>query len=563
MSAPRFDHLHTFDELTTELETLAAAHPNLMTLEAAGTSFEGRAIWLATVTNREHGPHAEKPAAFFECNIHATEITASTAALHLLHHLTASYGTEAAVTQAVDTRTFYVMPRVNPDGVELALRTIDPIYLRSSTRTYPRPEQQAGLMERDADGDGRILLMRIEDPDGAWSIHADDPRLMVARPMDDVGDGPFYRLLPEGVVHDFDPDRVPMAPAQQGIDLNRNFPQDWKPEGDQPGAGRYPTSEPEVRAVVDAVTARPNVGVYFAYHTFAGVILRPFGGKADDEFPTADLQLYKTMGRRATEITGYETASVFHEFRYDPKGSITGCGDEWAYDVLGIFGWTTEFWSPIRAAGIEHKYIEWFADHPVQDDLTLLAWNDDVLGGAGFVDWYPFEHPQLGPVELGGWDTFRTWSNPPAQLMEAEIAPHSAWAVAQALALPELVIHDLRATPLGNETYAIRAVVKNAGWMPTNITKRALERSAVRAVEITIECPEGVELRVGRVTAELTQLPGRSRVRTMLAVTDGLVDSTTDRAITEWIVKGPSGSTVSAVARHDRAGVARAQVQLG
>ena len=147
--------------------------------------------------------------------------------------------------------------------------------------------------------------------------------------------------------------------------------------------------------------------------------------------------------------------------------------------------------------------------------------------------------------------------------MEAEIAPHSAWAVAQALALPELVIHDLRATPLGNETYAIRAVVKNAGWMPTNITKRALERSAVRAVEITIECPEGVELRVGRVTAELTQLPGRSRVRTMLAVTDGLVDSTTDRAITEWIVKGPSGSTVSVLARHDRAGVARAQVELG
>ena len=485
MPAPRFDHLHTYDELTAELEALAAAHPNLMTLEPVGTSFEGRSIWLATVTNREYGPHDEKPAVFFECNIHATEITASTAALHLLHHLTASYGPDAAVTRAVDTRAFYVMPRVNPDGVELELRTTDPIYLRSSTRRYPRPEQQPGLMERDADGDGRILLMRIEDPDGAWSVHPDDRRLMVPRPMDDVGDGPFYRLVPEGVVHDFDPDRVPMAPAHQGIDLNRNFPQDWKPEGDQPGAGRYPTSEPEVRTVVDAVTARPNVGVYFAYHTFAGVILRPFGGKADDQFPTADLVMYKTMGRRATEITGYETASVFHEFRYDPKGSITGCGDEWAYDVLG---------------------------------------------GDGFVDWYRFDHPQLGPVELGGWDTFRTWSNPPA--------------------------------PLGDGTYAIRAVVKNSGWMSTNITKRALERSAVRAVEATIECPAGVELLLGRATTELTQLPGRSRARTMMAVPNGLVDSTTDRAIAEWIVTGPSGATVSVAARHDRAGVARAQVQL-
>ena len=58
-----------------------------------------------------------------------------------------------------------------------------------------------------------------------------------------------------------------------------------------------------------------------------------------------------------------------------------------------------------------------------------------------------YDHPQLGPVELGGWDTFRTWSNPPAALMEAEIAPHSTWAVAQALALPELAIHDVRTTP--------------------------------------------------------------------------------------------------------------------
>ena len=58
-----------------------------MTLEVAGTSHEGRSIWLATVTNTATGPHDEKPAIFVEANIHATEITASTAALHLLHHL--------------------------------------------------------------------------------------------------------------------------------------------------------------------------------------------------------------------------------------------------------------------------------------------------------------------------------------------------------------------------------------------------------------------------------------------------------------------------------------------
>ncbi|MBK5289301.1 MAG: carboxypeptidase [Acidimicrobiia bacterium] len=563
MATPRFDHLYPFDELVTELRNLAEAAPELMSLESAGTSHEGRDIWLATVTNSTTGPHHEKPAVFFECNIHATEVTASTAALHLLHHLVSNYGTDPAVTRALDTRTFYVVPRVNPDGVELALRETDPIYLRSSTRAYPRADQQPGLMERDADGDGRTLWMRIEDPDGGWIVHPEEPRVMMARPFDDVSDGPFYRLLPEGVVHDFDADHVPVARDLQGLDLNRNFPQDWAPEGGQSGAGDYPTSEPEVRTVVDAVTARPNIGVYFAYHTFAAVILRPYGGHADDHFPTADLVTYKTLGRRATEITGYETASVFHEFKYDPKTSITGCGDEWAYDFLGMIGWTTEFWSPLRAAGIEHKYIEWYSDHPVADDLALLAWNDDVLGGAGFVDWYPFDHPQFGPVELGGWDTFRTWTNPPPSLMEAEISPHSTWAVAHALALPELAVHDLRCTHLGEDAYLVRAVVKNAGWLPTNITKKAIERKAVRPVEVTLECGDGVSVAGGRPTVELTQLPGRSRVRTMMAVHDGVMDPITERTFTEWIVHGPAGATVMVTARHQRAGVARAEVTLG
>ncbi len=557
----RFDHLYKYDELVAALESLATSAPGLMRLESVGTSHEGRTIWLATVTDSATGPAAEKPAIFVEANIHATEVTASTAALHLLHHLVTRHGNDPTVTRALATRAFYVMPRVNPDGVELALAD-DPTYLRSSTRVYPRPDQTPGLVERDVDGDGRILTMRIADPDGAWIVHPEDARLMVARPFDDVSDGPCYRLLPEGTVHEFDPDRVPLARDLQGLDLNRNFPHDWKPEGDQAGSGPFPTSEPEVRAVVEAVTARPNVGAYFAHHTYAGVILRPFGGHPDEHFPTADLAMYQVLAQRATEITGYPTASVFHEFKYDPKTFITGCGDEWAYDYLGIFGWTTEFWSPLRAAGIEHKYIDWYLEHPVEDDLTLLRWNDDVLGGAGFVDWYPFEHPQLGPVEIGGWDFFRTWTNAPGALMEAEIAPHSEFAVAHALALPELAIHEVRVTALGDGTWHVRAVVKNRGWMATNVSKRALERKAVRDVEITIDLPDDTELVTGRHTVEVGQLRGRSRARTMLAMSDGGYDPSTERAVVDWVVRGPQGAGVTIVAAHARAGVVRAAAEL-
>ncbi len=59
-----------------------------------------------------------------------------------------------------------------------------------------------------------------------------------------------------------------------------------------------------------------------------------------------------------------------------------------------------------REAGItDYKFIEWYREQAVEADLKLLAWNDAVLGGKGFVDWFAFDHPQLGPVELGGWDS--------------------------------------------------------------------------------------------------------------------------------------------------------------
>ena len=199
----RFDKLYGYDELMAALDTLAAARPDLVTLESIGRSHEGRDIRLATVTNSATGPHDEKPAIWVDANIHSTEITGSTAALHLLHHLVTGHGRDEKVTRAVDTRTFYVVPRVNPDGVELALAT-PPTYLRSSVRRWPRTDERDGLTEGDVDGDGRVLTMRVVDANGAWKAAAEDPRLMVPRAPDEDGPGPYYRLLAEGTIRNYD-----------------------------------------------------------------------------------------------------------------------------------------------------------------------------------------------------------------------------------------------------------------------------------------------------------------------------------------------------------------------
>jgi len=555
MSTPPFDRFVKFPELTELLEGMARDHPTLLELSVIGKSYEDREIWLCTVTNTETGPHHEKPAMWIDANIHATELTGSVAALHLLHRLVSGYGNDPAVTHVLDTRCFYIVPRLNPDGAELAMAE-RPRYLRSSVRPWPRTDQQDGLIEEDIDVDGRILTMRIPDSNGAWKISAADPRLMVPRDPAEEGPGRYYRLLTEGRIEGYDGVSIPYAPPLSGLDLNRNYPVDWRHPGEQRGAGPYPTSEPEIRATVQAIVERPNIGAFIQYHTQSGVHLRPYGNKADDALPWWDLRVYTAIGAKATEFTGYPAVSVYHDFRYDPKDVITGVADDWAYDHLGVFAWTTEFWSPLRAAGItDFKFIDWHLDHPFDDDLKLLAWSDEELGGGGFVEWYPWDHPQLGAVELGGWHDEFCFRNPPRHLLEAEVAPHSELAIWHLAISPRLSVRETDVLPLGDDAWRVRVVVENTGWLPTNVTQRAIERKVVRPLEAEITSEVDV---IGERRVELGQLTGRALKPSML----GAGDPTTDRAKAEWIVRAPAGTEVDVELRHQRAGVVRCRVAL-
>ncbi|MEZ5343554.1 MAG: hypothetical protein R2706_19600 [Acidimicrobiales bacterium] len=126
-------------------------------------------------------------------------------------------------------------------------------------------------------------------------------------------------------------------------------------------------------------------------------------------FPADDLRRFKTLGAKGTELTGYPAVSVFHDFGYEWGKPISGSADTWAYDHRGMFSFTTEFWSPMAQAGLtDYHLTEWFEAHPIDDEVALLKWNDEELGGAGFV-LAPFDHPQLGQVEIGGWDMFGYW----------------------------------------------------------------------------------------------------------------------------------------------------------
>lgn len=558
-----FDHYYRYDELTSLLNAFAEAYPNLVTIESIGKSYEGRDVWLVTVTNTETGSHDTKAALWVDGNIHATEVSPTTACMYLLHKLTTGYGNEDDITRALDTRTFYICPRVNPDGAEWALAD-KPKLIRSSTRPYPYDEEPLpeGLTTEDVDGDGRMLMMRFLDPNGQWKKHPDEPRLMVRRDPTEIG-GEYYRILPEGTIENYDGATIAPKPIKENLDLNRNFPGHWRQESEQRGAGPYPTSEPEVRNIVDFIMKHPNICGALTYHTWSGVLLRPYGTKPDEEMPAEDLWTFQKIGAKGTELTNYPNISVFHEFKYHPKEVITGVFDDWLFDHYGLFAWTVEIWSPQRQAGIEeYKYIEWYREHEVKDDLTMLKWSDETLDGKGYIDWYTYEHPQLGTVELGGWDMMYCWRNPPPQFLEKEVAPFSDWMVWYALIFPELEIYQVDVTPLGGDNYSLRLVVQNTGWLPSYVSKQALAKKVVRGVIAELDLAEGMSLKSGKAREMLSQLEGRNGTSSS-ATPWSVTPATSDRAKAEWVIHAPDGGTVSITARHDRAGTVSTEIELG
>ncbi len=164
---------------------------------------------------------------------------------------------------------------------------------------------------------------------------------------------------------------------------------------------------------------------------------------------------------RGTALTGYTAHSVYEDFTWDPTETMSGAADDWAYEHLGVYSWTTEFWDIVHAAtGTKQSTHFWYTGPTTDEALAVLRWLDGQPSDdhtAGHVDWYPFDHPQLGPVELGGWNDLYSWTNPAPHLLRAEVAPHAEFAVFQALASPRLEIKDTTVEALGDDTFRVSA----------------------------------------------------------------------------------------------------------
>lgn len=98
------------------------------------------------------------------------------------------------------------------------------------------------------------------------------------------------------------------------------------------------------------------------------------------------------------------------------------------------------------------------------EDAAWLAYADRV--GHGYVDWQPYDHPQLGRVEIGGFVPGLK-INPPEDMID-EIVRAQAGFVEQLLAmLPRVVVDAPVVERVDEGVWRVSVTVRNEGELPT------------------------------------------------------------------------------------------------
>ena len=402
--------------------------------------------------------------------------------------------------------------------------------------------------------------MRIRDDAGEWKVSERDPRLMLPRAPDEVG-GVYYRVVPEGVLEEWDGSDF-VVPRPQDGNLNRNYPSNWVPESQQYGSGEHPLSEPEIAAVVRWILDHPNIAGMQCYHSHSGVILRPWLTFPDSHFQGEDKLLYMTLGEMGVDETGYPLISVYEDFTPDKSLKRFGSSIDWTFGALGVPTFSTELWDVFKAAGIEREDFYPLRNFPEEDWLRLLRWQDEALGGDGFMPWTPFDHPQLGLVEIGGWKRMLTFRNPPPEPYLEEMARvNCQFTLRHAAAAPRLRLRDCTMYRVGDDLWQVSLVIDNVGFLPTNLSAQAIAMAEAQPVTAELTGPSDMEIVVGAACSEVGHLAGRMQRHTSYS---RFYDWPSAGQAVGWTVRLPADAPAQLVvhAGCPRAGFVTATVQV-
>ncbi len=341
---------HNYKTYTNSIETLGRTYTDSLRIQSIGKSRQGRDIWALTLALDSNTNPDKRPALLIVAGIDGSHLLGSATAIDLTNNLLKRTANgDDKTTELLTNHTVYIIPRVNPDGMEQYFNQVKYEFDRN---TRPDDADRDLLTDEDGpndlNGDGLITQMRVYDPDEADQMpDPADPRLNI-KPDPMKGEHPKFKLYTEGI--DDDGDGIYNEDGLGGVDLNMNFMHGY-PEHKN-GAGPYPVSEPESLSLLQFVLAHQNIAMVLTYGNDDNLSTTPNGkgthksGTPKNILPD-DVAVYKVIGESFRKITGLKKANAGN-----PDGSFY----EWAYAQFGVPSFTTPLWSgPAGADGKSAK----------------------------------------------------------------------------------------------------------------------------------------------------------------------------------------------------------------
>lgn len=497
---------------------LAKTYPGLVTMETIGKSYQGRDIYLLTITDKKIKDHSAKPGFWIDGNIHSSELQGTEMAMYTAWYLCEMYDENDFIRKLLAERTFYIAPTINPDGREVFTSgTLPP---RSGLA--PRDNDRDGLIDEDGfddlNGDNEISQMRIKSTRGNMKVDPSDPRKMIRVAPGEKGD---YLLLGyEGF--DNDGDGLINEDGPGGYDGNRDWGFNWEPNYVQGGADKYPFSFPETQAVRDFVKSHPNITASQSFHNSGGMILRgpSIRGGGAEAYSRQDDEAITRIGRTGEKmIPGYKLLTIWKDLY-----TVWGGELDWMHGN-GCFVYSNELWT---------SYLMFYdSTNTDQYEFDRLLLFDDA-----FIPWQKVAHPQFGEVEIGGFKKTLGRLHP-GFLLESDAHRNAAFCIYNAYEMPLLEVKDITVKNLNGGLREVSATIENKRMLPTHSASNLKYR---------IDPPDYVYLDGGTVLSgmivedvlmnrtteqkknpqrlELKNIPGNSQVDV------------------RWIVKGGSKFTV-------------------
>ncbi|MCX7975076.1 MAG: M14 family metallopeptidase [Candidatus Aminicenantes bacterium] len=257
---PNFYTPQGFEQLTSFLRSLAAKNEKLVRLIKLGQSYGQREIILLELSAKNDlsiVPPESRPAILVTANLEGLHFLGTEAICRLAKRLIEGYGKDKLITQLLNRRTIYLAPLLNPDAYAAWFGRFKE---ERKVNSKPVDEDNDGAIDEDGpedlNGDGYITLMRVKDPEGNYISDPKEPRLLrLADPK--KGEKGIYKVYSEGL--DNDGDGEINEDPRGGVEVNRNFPHDF--EYFNKTCGLWPTSEPEVQALLKFITERRHIAL--------------------------------------------------------------------------------------------------------------------------------------------------------------------------------------------------------------------------------------------------------------------------------------------------------------